>query len=104
MNFFISTLSFKNKGAAVLILHCKMIGVDLVVQDSSGNAGNSVAAYCGRAGIVCEIYVSERTLDKKIAMICSHRATVHVIPGSRDHCADICHTAVKESGAYYACV
>ena len=102
MDFFMPTLSFKDRGAAVLISHCKTIGVDRVVQDSSGNAGNSVAAYCGRAGIACEIYVPEGTSDKKIAMIRSHGATVHVIPGSRDHCADVCRGAVKESGAYYA--
>lgn len=50
MDYFMPTLSFKDRGAAVLIAHCKAIGVESVVQDSSGNAGNSVAAYCaGRA-------------------------------------------------------
>jgi len=55
MDYFMPTLSFKDRGAAVLIAHCKSIGVDKVVQDSSGNAGNSVAAYCGRVGIGCDI-------------------------------------------------
>ena len=44
MDYFMPTLSFKDRGAAVLVSHCKSIGVDNVVQDSSGNAGNSVAA------------------------------------------------------------
>ncbi|MBR5172405.1 MAG: pyridoxal-phosphate dependent enzyme, partial [Phascolarctobacterium sp.] len=48
MDYFMPTLSFKDRGAAVLIAHCKAIGVDYVVQDSSGNAGNSVAAYAGK--------------------------------------------------------
>ena len=61
MDYFMPTLSFKDRGAAALIAHCKAIGVDAVVQDSSGNAGNSVAAYCGRAGIDCEIFVPEGT-------------------------------------------
>ena len=39
MDYFMPTLSFKDRGAAVLIAHCKSIGVDQVVQDSSGNAG-----------------------------------------------------------------
>ncbi len=47
MDYFMPTLSFKDRGAAVLISHCKSIGVTDVAQDSSGNAGNSVAAYCG---------------------------------------------------------
>ena len=65
MDYFMPTLSFKDRGAAVLIAHCKAIGVDRVVQDSSGNAGNAVAAYCAKAGIGCEIFVPEGTSPKR---------------------------------------
>ena len=102
MDYFMPTLSFKDRGAAVLIAHCKSIGVDRVVQDSSGNAGNSVAAYCGRCGIGCDIYVPEGTSPGKIAMIQAHGAQAHVIPGTRDHCADICRAQVELQGSYYA--
>src|SRR5660397_92732 len=51
MDYLMPTLSFKDRGAAVLIAHCKAIGVDSVIQDSSGNAGNSIAAYSAKAGI-----------------------------------------------------
>lgn len=102
MDYYMPTLSFKDRGAAVLVSHCKSIGVESVVQDSSGNAGNSVAAYSGRVGIACEIYVPEGTSPKKIDMIASHGAKVNVIPGSRDHCADVCRAAVAENGDYYA--
>ena len=80
----------------------KAIGVESAVQDSSGNAGNSVAAYCGRCGIQCDIYVPEGTSPGKIAMIEAHGATAHVIPGSRDHCADVCRAQVDKEGRYYA--
>ena len=102
MDYFMPTLSFKDRGAAVLIAHCKSIGVDKVVQDSSGNAGNSVAAYCGRVGIGCDIYVPEGTSPGKIAMIQAHGAKAHVIPGTRDHCADVCRAQVELQGSYYA--
>ncbi|MGE5602145.1 MAG: threonine synthase [Nitrososphaerales archaeon] len=102
MDYFMPTLSFKDRGAAVLIAHCKAIGVDAVVQDSSGNAGNSVAAYCARAGIDCEIFVPEGTSPKKIDMIRSHNARVTVVPGTRDHCADVCRAKVETGGKYYA--
>lgn len=102
MDYTMPTLSFKDRGAATLVSHMKAIGVDYCVQDSSGNAGNSVAAYCARAGIRCEIFVPEGTSPKKITMIESHGAKVHVIAGSRDHCADVCRAQVKEKGAYYA--
>ena len=102
MDYQMPTLSFKDRGAAVLIAHCMAIGVDRVVQDSSGNAGNSVAAYCAKAGIACEIYVPEGTSPKKIDMIRAHGAQCHVIPGSRDHCADVCRARVEQEGVYYA--
>ena len=102
MDYYMPTLSFKDRGAAVLIAHCKAISVESVVQDSSGNAGNSVAAYCARAGIGCEIFVPEGTSPKKIDMIRAHGATCTVVPGSRDHCAEVCRAKVEHDGAYYA--
>lgn len=102
MDYFMPTLSFKDRGAAVLIAHCRDIGVDYVVQDSSGNAGNSVAAYAARAGIRCEIFVPEGTSPKKIDMIRAHGAVCTVVPGNRDHCADVCREKVERDGVYYA--
>jgi len=102
MDYMMPTLSFKDRGAAVLISHCKSIGVKSVVQDSSGNAGNSVAAYCAKANIECEIFVPEGTSPKKIAMIESHGAKVNIVEGSRDHCADVCRSKVEKENVYYA--
>jgi threonine synthase len=102
MDYFMPTLSYKDRGAAALISHCRAIGVKSVVQDSSGNAGNAVAAYCARAGIRCEIFVPEGTSPKKIDMIRAHGAVCTVVPGTRDHCADVCRAKVREEGVYYA--
>jgi threonine synthase len=102
MDYMMPTLSYKDRGAAVLIAHCKAIGITEVAQDSSGNAGNSIAAYCARAGIRCRIYVPEGTSPAKIAMIKAHGAAVHVVPGSRDHCAEVCREAVEKEKLYYA--
>ena len=88
MDYLMPTLSFKDRGAAV--------------QDSSGNAGNAVAAYCAKAGIACEIFVPEGTSPKKIDMIRAHGAVCTVVPGSRDHCADVCRAKVEQEGVYYA--
>lgn len=102
MDFMMPTLSFKDRGAAALVSHMKAIGVKKCVQDSSGNAGVAVAAYCARCGIKCEIYVPEGTSPNKIAMIEGFGAKAVVVPGTRDHCADVCRSKVKEEGAYYA--
>lgn len=102
MDYFMPMLSFKDRGAAVLVAHCKAIGVDKVVQDSSGNAGNSVAAYCAKAGIECEIFVPAGTSPKKIDMIRAHGATCTVVPGGRDQCAEVCRQKVEDEGVFYA--
>lgn len=102
MDYMMPTLSFKDRGAATLVAHMKSIGVKSCVQDSSGNAGNAVAAYAARAGIQCEIFVPEGTSPSKIRMIESHGAKVNVVPGTRDHCADVCRAKVRDEGAYYA--
>ena len=50
----------------------------------------------------CEIFVPEGTSPKKIDMIRAHGATCTVVPGSRDHCADVCRAKVETEGLYYA--
>lgn len=102
MDYMMPTLSFKDRGASILIHHCHSIGVDRVVQDSSGNAGNSIAAYCARAGIACDIFVPEGTSPLKITMIQSHGAKVHVIPGSREDCANACRSLAQNENIFYA--
>lgn len=102
MDYCMPTLSYKDRGAAVLVAHCKSMGIPAVIQDSSGNAGNSIAAYCAKAGIRCDIFVPEGTSPAKIAMIESHGATVHVIPGSRDQCAAACREKMQKERLCYA--
>ena len=102
MDYMMPTLSFKDRGAAALVAHCKSIGVEKVAQDSSGNAGNSVAAYAAKAGIACEIFVPEGASPKKIDLIRAHGAVCTVVPGGRDHCADVCRDKVEREGVYYA--
>jgi len=45
------TGSYKDRGSAVLLSFIKDRGASLAVEDSSGNAGASFAAYAARAGI-----------------------------------------------------
>ncbi|MDR7869724.1 MAG: threonine synthase [Tissierellaceae bacterium] len=102
MDYMMPTLSFKDRGAAVLIAKAKEFGAKKVIQDSSGNGGNSIAAYANRVGMECDIFVPEGTSPKKISMIKSHGANIHVIPGSREDTAKAALDAVKSSGAFYA--
>jgi len=102
LDYAMPTLSFKDRGAAALIWLCKTIGVKNVLLDSSGNAGNAVAAYCARAGIGCEIFVPKGTSPSKIKMIEAHGAFCVVFDGSRDETADACRKKAFDEGRYYA--
>lgn len=102
MDYMMPTLSFKDRGAAVLIAKALELGVKKVIQDSSGNAGNSIAAYANRAGIECDIYVPEGTSTKKVKMISSHGAKVHIVPGTREDTARAALKAVERGEGFYA--
>lgn len=94
------TGSYKDRGAAVLISQAQALGVKRVVEDSSGNAGAAVAAYCARAGIACEIYVPENTSPGKLAQIERYGAVLRKIPGSREDTAAAVMAAAEKN--YYA--
>ena len=92
--------SYKDRGATVLISHVKALGIRRVVEDSSGNAGCAIAAYCARAAIACEIYVPADTSPGKLAQIERYGAELHKIPGSREDTAAAVMVAAQRD--YYA--
>jgi threonine synthase len=102
VDYMMPTLSFKDRGAAVLIAKAKELGVTKVIADSSGNAGTSIAAYAKRAGITCDIFLGEGTSPKKIAQVRAHGANVRAIKGTREDVAAAAQNAVNEEGIFYA--
>lgn len=102
VDYLMPTLSFKDRGAVVLISKAKELGIKKVIQDSSGNAGNSIAAYASRAGIECDIYVPKTTSSKKIKQISSHGAKVHIVNGTREDTARAALNAVENGEGFYA--
>ena len=79
--------SYKDRGAAVMVSKLCEWGVQKVVEDSSGNAGCAVAAYCARAGIQCDIYVPAENSAAKLVQISSYGARLYKIPGTREDTA-----------------
>jgi threonine synthase len=94
------TGSYKDRGASVLISKVKELGIKKIVEDSSGNAGAAVAAYCAKAGVECDIYVPESTSSAKLAQIELYGANLHKIPGSRENTAEAVMEAAEKN--YYA--
>jgi threonine synthase len=55
-DYLLPTGSYKDRGAAILMSHLQAMGIRHVVEDSSGNAAASLAAYAARAGIDIEVF------------------------------------------------
>lgn len=93
--------SFKDRGTEVMINVLKQLGATTVVEDSSGNAGASLAAYAARAGILVEIYAPEHASPFKLAQIKMYGAKLNLIRGAREN-ASLAVRAAVENGAVYA--
>jgi threonine synthase len=93
--------SFKDRGSTVIAGWLKSSGIVEAVEDSSGNAGASFAAYAARAGIRARIFVPESASGPKRKQIEAYGAELVRIAGSR---SDVT-TAVKQvadTGTAYA--
>jgi threonine synthase len=100
IDYLFPTGSYKDRGATVLVSKLKELGIRKVIEDSSGNAGSAIAAYCARAGIECEIYIPESTSSGKLVQIQAYGATIRRVRGSREKTAEM---ALNEaSKIYYA--
>lgn len=93
--------SYKDRGSAVLISFLRSRGVEEAVEDSSGNAGASFAAYAARAGIRGRVYVPDSASGPKRRQIEAYGAEVVRILGPRSNAAQAVQRAAKE-GAVYA--
>ncbi|QLH76414.1 pyridoxal-phosphate dependent enzyme [Halosimplex rubrum] len=96
------TGSFKDRGAALTISRAVELGVERVLEDSSGNAGLAIATYAARAGIDAEIYVPADANPGKLRAIERTGADVVRVEGARGDVTDACVEAVasSESGWY----
>jgi threonine synthase len=96
------TCSFKDRGSALLVsaLH-KLIKKrrGYISEDSSGNAGASIAAYAARAGLRAKIYVPETVSGPKFNQIQFYGADVVRVSGSRSKVAE--EAQKRETGKFY---
>lgn len=100
LDYLCPTGSYKDRGMSVLVSQLKALGISEVIEDSSGNAGSSMAAYCAAAGIACDVYVPEYTSSGKCVQIGAYGAKLVRVPGTREDTT----TAAEEAGqkSYYA--
>ncbi|GAB7010052.1 pyridoxal-phosphate dependent enzyme [Halorubrum trueperi] len=94
LEYVFPTGSFKDRGATTTLTRARELGVDRVVEDSSGNAGAAIATYAARAGIEAEIYVPADVKDAKLRAIRRAGAEPVRIEGSRADVTDACVDAL----------
>lgn len=102
LEYVFPTGSFKDRGATTLLSRAAEIGVERVLEDSSGNAGAAVATYAARAGIDAEIYVPASVKASKVAAIERAGGEVTRIEGSREAVTEACIEAVEGGEGWYA--
>lgn len=95
------TGSFKDRGTAPLASLLLGRGVSAAVEDSSGNAGASFAAYAGRAGVRARVFVPSYASGPKRKQIEAYGAQLETIDGPRSESAAAVRRAA-ENGAVYA--
>jgi threonine synthase len=84
LEWFSPTGSFKDRGTSVMVSFLRQHGVPEVIEDSSGNGGASVSAYCAAAGIRATILAPESTSPSKVLQSRAYGAAVELVPGDRD--------------------
>jgi threonine synthase len=101
-DYLLPTGSYKDRGAALLISHLQAMGVRRVVEDSSGNAAASLAAYAARAGIDIEVFCPASASPGKLAQIALYGAQLRLIDGPRQRATEALEHHLIASGDFYA--
>ena len=102
LDFLNPTGSFKDRGTTVSVSKLRELKIRAVMDDSSGNAGCSLAAYCAAAAIDCTLYVPATAPREKLLQAEIYGAKIVKITGSRTDVARAAQDAWKASGLYYA--
>jgi threonine synthase len=94
------TGSYKDRGTAPMISYLLSMGIKEAVEDSSGNAGASFAAYAARTGIKARVFVPEAASGPKRNQIEMYGADLIAIPGPRDNAAAAVINEVQNGFVY----
>jgi threonine synthase len=93
--------SYKDRGISVMINWLIAQGVQTVMDDSSGNAGASLACYAARAGLSARIFVPASAPEPKKAQIAVYGAELIEVPGPRSAARQAAEAA-QDGDAVYA--
>ncbi len=94
--------SYKDRGSATLMSYLRSIGAGEVVEDSSGNAGASLAAYAARAGMPLKIFCPADAPSGKLMQIRLAGADLVKVPGPRPRATEALLEYITQYNAVYA--
>jgi threonine synthase len=95
------TGSYKDRGTSVLVGYLLERGIATVVEDSSGNAGASLAGYAARTGVKARIFVPSSASGPKREQIFRYGAELVSVEGPRSEAA-LRVRAEADAGTPYA--
>jgi len=95
LEYVFPTGSFKDRGATTTLSRAVELGVEKVIEDSSGNAGASIATYAARAGLAADIYVPADVNQSKLMAIQRADARPVRVEGTREDVTAACLEAVE---------
>jgi len=93
--------SYKDRATTILVSELLARGVSSAVEDSSGNAGASFAAYAARAIVSARVFLPDYASGPKRTQIETYGAKAIPIKGPRSAASEAVIQAAK-GGAYYA--
>jgi threonine synthase len=102
LEFLSPTGSFKDRGTAVMMSVAREQGVTEIVEDSSGNAGASVAAYAAKVGIKSHVFAPASAPAAKVGQIRVYGACTRSIEGAREAATAAAVDFHVERGLVYA--
>jgi threonine synthase len=93
------TGSYKDRGTATLESILRSREAKSAVEDSSGNAGASFAAYAARAGIHARVFIPDSASGPKQAQIEAYGVELVRVPGARSNAGEAALQAVEQPGS-----
>ncbi len=100
LEYLMPTGSFKDRGINAMVNQLYSMGVQGMVEDSSGNAGASLAAHGAQFGIPTHIFVPAYASAFKLHQISLYGIKMHRIDGSRKDTEAAAQAAVTEAITY----
>ena len=91
------TGSYKDRGVSVMVNWLSGLGYEVLVDDSSGNAGASLACYAGRAGLRSCIFVPLSAPEPKKAQISVYGGELVEVPGPRSEATKAAEAVTSNS-------